>query len=74
MTLAGNRFYDLSSGQPYNPASGDFTGPDYTLTGPDGTVYDLSTTSGNLTSEQCCPAGPRSPSAPAASLPPMATR
>ena len=36
---AGNRFYDLKTGQPYNPASGFFTGPDYTLTGPDGTVY-----------------------------------
>ena len=48
MTLAGNRFYDLRTGLPYNPASEDFSsnGPDYTLTGPDGTIYDLSTTLG----------------------------
>jgi len=31
---------------PYNPASGQFGGPQYTLTGPDGTVYYLSAASG----------------------------
>ncbi len=55
MTLAGNRFYDLRTGLPYNPASEDFTGPDYTLTGPDGTVYDLSTTRGVV--EEVLPSG-----------------
>ncbi|MGA2035933.1 MAG: putative Ig domain-containing protein, partial [Thermoguttaceae bacterium] len=46
LTLAGNRFYDLKTGVPYNPASGLFSGPDYTLTGPDGTVYAISAARG----------------------------
>ena len=32
----------LQTAQPYNPASGQFDGADYTLTAADGTVYDLS--------------------------------
>lgn len=46
LTLAGDRFYDLKTAQPYNPASGLFAGPEYTLTAPDGTAYDLSTALG----------------------------
>lgn len=46
MQLAVTQFYDLRTAQPYNPASGAFAGPQYTLTGPDGTVYYLSTQNG----------------------------
>jgi len=42
LTLAGNRFYDLTTARPYNPADTTFQGPQYTLTGPDGAVYQLS--------------------------------
>ena len=38
----GNGFYSAQFGLPYNPASGQFPGSQYTLTGPDGTVYSLS--------------------------------
>src|SRR5262249_47619988 len=41
-----NGFYDVETARPYNPASGGFSGPDYTLTGPDGTIYHLSTANG----------------------------
>ena len=37
----GNGFYSAQTALPYNPASGQFSGPQYTLTGPDGTVYYL---------------------------------
>src|SRR5207248_10889246 len=57
LTLAGDRFYDLKTGQPYNPASGAFSGPDYTLTAPDATVYHLSTARGVL--DQVQPNGTR---------------
>jgi YD repeat-containing protein len=43
---AGNRYNDLKTGLAYNPASDLYPGPEYTLTGPDGTVYDLSTAKG----------------------------
>jgi YD repeat-containing protein len=46
LAQGGNRFYDLQTGQPYNPASGEFAGPEYRLTGPDGVVYELSTARG----------------------------
>jgi YD repeat-containing protein len=46
LTLADDRLYDLKTGQPYNPASGAFTDPEYTLTAPDGTQYRLSTAHG----------------------------
>ena len=46
LTQAGDRYYDLLTGRPYNPASGAFAGPDYTLTAPDGTVYHISTEQG----------------------------
>jgi YD repeat-containing protein len=57
LTKAGDRFYDLKTAVPYNPASGEFTGPDYTLTGPDGTVYDISTARGVI--DETLPGGPR---------------
>ena len=50
LTRAGNRYYDLASGLPYNPADPFFSGPSYTLTGPDGTRYDLDG-QGNITGE-----------------------
>ncbi len=42
----GDGFYSAQTALPYNPASGQFDGPQYTLTGPDGTVYFLSAASG----------------------------
>ena len=57
LTKAGDRFYDLRTAVPYNPASGQFTGPDYTLTGPDGTVYDLSLARGVV--DETLPGGTR---------------
>ncbi|MBL8485136.1 MAG: putative Ig domain-containing protein, partial [Rhodocyclaceae bacterium] len=39
-------YYDLQTARPYNPASGLFTGPDYTLTAPDGTRYEIDATLG----------------------------
>src|SRR5207302_3915410 len=39
-------FYQLGTGLPYNPASGHFTGFDYTLTAPDGTQYHYATAGG----------------------------
>jgi RHS repeat-associated protein len=41
LTKAGNRYYDLATGQPYNPGNPFFSGPSYTLTAPDGTRYQL---------------------------------
>ncbi len=41
LTQAGDRFYDLFSGAPYHPASGVFPGAHYTLTDPDGTIYQV---------------------------------
>jgi YD repeat-containing protein len=46
LTLAVDHLYDLRTAHPYNPASGDFGAREYTLTGPDGTVYYLSTRHG----------------------------
>lgn len=46
LTLAGDRLHELVSGRPYHPASGQFTGPEYVLTAPDGTVYQVSTARG----------------------------
>jgi YD repeat-containing protein len=43
---AGDRFYDLKTGLAYNPAADLYAGPEYTLTAPDGTAYDLSTARG----------------------------
>ncbi len=39
MRRAGNRFYDVQTGQPYHPANPVFEGIDYTLTASDGTIY-----------------------------------
>ena len=48
LTKTGDRFYDLKTGNPYNPASG-FSGQlEYQLTAADGTVYELSTAKGLL--------------------------
>ena len=41
LTKAGTSYYDLTSGQPYNPANPFFSGPSYTLVAPDGTKYQL---------------------------------
>ncbi len=43
---AGNRYYDLKTGLAYNPAADLYAGPEYVLTAPDGTAYDLSTARG----------------------------
>ncbi len=51
----GNGFYDAQNAIPYNPASGYFSGPQYTLTGPDGTVYDINAASG--VQEEILPGG-----------------
>jgi hypothetical protein len=40
LTRVGTRFYDLQTGQPYNPA-GWTTGIQYTLRAPDGTAYEI---------------------------------
>src|SRR5439155_683480 len=53
----GDRFYDLKTGRPYHPASGLFSGPEFTLTAPDGTVYQLRTAGG--VEEQITPNGTR---------------
>src|SRR5205814_3496994 len=41
LTKAGSRYYDLLTGQPYNPASPYFDGPDFVLTGPDGRKWEI---------------------------------
>ena len=41
LTRAGNRYYELSSGLPYNPASGLLQGDDYVLTDPQGIVFAI---------------------------------
>ena len=51
----GNGFYDAQTAVPYNPASGLFAGPQYTLTGPDGTVYQINAASG--VQEEILPGG-----------------
>lgn len=50
LTKAGTRYYDLTTGQPYNPANPFFKGPAYTLIAPDGTRYQLDA-QGNITGE-----------------------
>src|SRR5207244_2953902 len=50
-------FYELATARPYNPASRQFDGPEYTLTAPDGTIYHLSTAGG--VEEQILPGGGR---------------
>ena len=45
---AGSRFYEALTGQPYHPAEpAAFDGFDYTLTGPDGTVYRVQSDAGD---------------------------
>ena len=55
LTKAGNRYYDLATGQPYNPGNPFFSGPSYTLAAPDGTQYQLDA-QGNIIGE-ITPAG-----------------
>ncbi len=50
-------FYDAQTGQAYDPASGQFDGPEYTLSAPDGTVYQLSAAKG--VEQQVLPGGGR---------------
>jgi RHS repeat-associated protein len=57
LTRGGAGLYDAQTAEPYNPASGQFDGPQYTLTAPDGTVYDLSAAGG--TQEVILPGGQR---------------
>ena len=55
MIRGGNGFYDAATSLPYNPGSGQFQGPQYTLTSPDGTVYNISATGG--VTEEILPGG-----------------
>lgn len=55
LTLGGSRLYDLKTAHAYNPASGEFDSPEYTLTSLDGSVYYLSTNGG--VEEQFMPNG-----------------
>jgi len=41
LTKAGAKYYDLTTGQPYNPAGVFTRGPAYTLTAPTGETYEL---------------------------------
>ncbi len=50
LSKAGNSFYDLATGQPYNPGNPFFSGPSYTLVGPDQTQYQLDA-QGNIVGE-----------------------
>ena len=57
LTRGPDGFYDLQTARPYHPANSWFVGPEYTLTGPDGTVYLLSTARG--VEQQLLPNGAR---------------
>jgi YD repeat-containing protein len=57
MTRGRDGYYDFTSARPYNPASGQLEGPQYTLTAPDGSVYHLSTAQG--IEEHILPSGVR---------------
>ncbi|MBY0457043.1 MAG: putative Ig domain-containing protein, partial [Gemmataceae bacterium] len=46
LRLAGGRLFDLTTGRPYNPGSGQFGPDEYTLTAPTGVRYQLSTANG----------------------------
>jgi YD repeat-containing protein len=46
LSKGSNGFYDVKTARAYNPASGFFDGPEYTLTAADGTVYHLTTAGG----------------------------
>ena len=50
LTKAGNSYFDLTTGQPYNPGNPFFSGPSYTLVAPDHTQYQLDS-SGNIIGE-----------------------
>ena len=50
LSKAGSSYYDLTTGQPYNPGNPFFSGPSYTLVAPDHTQYQLDA-NGNLTGE-----------------------
>ena len=50
LSKAGNSYYDLPTGQPYNPGNPFFSGPSYTLVAPDHTQYQLDA-NGNIIGE-----------------------
>ncbi len=50
LSKAGNSYYDLTTGQPYDPGNPFFNGPSYTLTGTDHTQYQLDA-QGNIIGE-----------------------
>ncbi|MCY2990701.1 MAG: Ig-like domain-containing protein, partial [Planctomycetota bacterium] len=43
---SGHAYYAVESGTPYHPANPKLAGSDYTLTGPDGTAYEIDSTLG----------------------------
>ena len=53
LVKSGTQYFDEATGQPYHPASPFFSGPDYTLTSPDGTQYLIDSQHG--ITEQRCP-------------------
>jgi YD repeat-containing protein len=46
LTMGGNRLYDLTTAQPYNPASGWYEGAEFTLVAANGTRYEISSKDG----------------------------
>jgi RHS repeat-associated protein len=48
---AGNRYYDATTGQPYNPTNPALGTPRYILTGPDGTQQTIDATRGVVVQE-----------------------
>ncbi len=54
---AGRRFHDLETGQPYNPQSPFYDGPDYALRTPDGTPFEIDSARGIVA--QVTPSGDR---------------
>ncbi len=57
LVKSGTQYFDEATGQPYHPASPFFSGPDYTLTSPDGTQYLIDSQHG--ITEQRAPGGGR---------------
>ena len=57
LTRVGDRFFDLETARPYNPANAGFDGFAYSLTAADGTTYHLDAQ--GTVQEQITPAGDR---------------
>ncbi len=57
LVKAGGRFHDYETGQPYNPQSPFFEGPDYTLVARDAARYEIDTLRGVVA--QITPSGER---------------